>query len=110
MKKLDPKKRLLINMKMVRDKKLAKYDLAMNAWAKGDPLVDEVVKKVMKMRLAFNRAIFAELGLDGDELEMRTRLFVCYHSWEEIMFKDDNNDKSLRLQELRHKMFIKPNS
>jgi len=107
MKKLDAKRRLLINMKMVRDKKLAKYDLAMNAWAKVDPLVYEVVKKVIKMRLDFNREIFAELGFDGDELEMRTRLFVCYHSWEDIMFTDDTDNKNLRLQKLRHKMFIK---
>lgn len=107
MKKLDPERRLLINIKMVRDKKLAKYDLAMHAWAKIDPLAYEVVKKVIKMRLDFNRAIFAELGFDGDELEMRTRLFVCYHSWEVTMFIDDNDDKNLRLQQLRHKMFIK---
>ena len=106
-KKLDAERRLLINMKMVKDKKLAKYDLAMNAWAKVDPLVHEVVKKVIKMRLDFNRAIFAELGFDGDELEMRTRLFVCYHSWEEIMFTDDSDDKNLRLQKLRYEMFIK---
>ena len=106
-KKLDAERRLLINMNMVRDKKLAKYDLAMNAWAKVDPLVHEVVKKVIKMRLDFNRAIFAELGFDGDELEMRTRLFVCYHSWEEIMFTDDSDDKNLRPQKLRYKMFIK---
>ncbi len=86
---------------------VSKFDLAMNAWAKVDPLVHEVVKKVIKMRLDFNRSIFAELGFDGDELEMRTRLFVCYHSWEEIMFTDDNDDKNLRLQKLRYKMFIK---
>ncbi len=107
MKKLDAERRLLINMKMVRDKKLAKYDLAMNAWAKVDPLAHKVVKKVIKMRLDFNRAIFAELGFDGDELEMRTRLFVCYHSWEETMFTDEDDEKNSSLQKLRHKMFIK---
>ena len=106
MKKLDAERRLLINMKMVWDKKLAKYDLAMNAWAKIDPLAHEVVKKVVKMRLDYTREIFTELGFGGDELEMRTRLFVCYHFWEEIMFTDDNDDKNLRLLKLRHKIFI----
>ena len=67
-KKLDPKKRLLIVMEMIRDKKLTKYDLAINAWAKVDPLAHEVVKKVVNIRLDFLRSIFAELGFDGDYL------------------------------------------
>ena len=106
MKKLDADKRLLATMKMIRDQKLAKYDLAMNAWAKIDPIASKVVKKVIKMRLDYTRSIFKELGFKGDELEMRTRLFVCYHSWEQTMFPEDRDYENLRLQKLRHKMFI----
>lgn len=106
MKKLDADRRLLATMKMISDYKLAKYDLAMNAWAKIDPLAHEVVKKVVKMRLDYTREIFTELGFGGDELEMRTRLFVCYHSWEGTMFSDLSSQKQLQLQKLRYKILI----
>ena len=105
-KNLNAEKRLLATMKMVREKELAKFDLAMNAWAKLDPLVNSYVKKVVKMRLDFTRATFAELGFKGDELEMRTRLFVCYHSWEGTMFADLSNQNLLQLQKLRYKFLI----
>ena len=104
--KLDPKKRLLTTMEMIRDKQLTKYDLAMTSWAKLDSHVHKVVKKVVKMRLDYLRVIFAELGFEGDELEMRTRLFVCYHSWEDTMFPDLSDQKHSKLLKLRHKYLI----
>ncbi len=105
-KKLDADKRLLAAMTTIKNEKLTKYDLAMNAWAKADPRVHEAVKKVIRMRLDFSREIFVDLGFDGDELEMRTRLFTCYHCWEDVTFPDDNGEENLRLQKLRHEMFV----
>ena len=104
--KLDPKKRLLTTMEMIRDKHLTKYDLAMTSWAKLDSHVHKVVKKVVKMRLDYLRVIFAELGFEGDELEMRVRLFLCYHAWEDIMFPDLSVRKHSKLLKLRHKYLI----
>ena len=105
--KLDPKKRLLATMEMIRDKQLAKYELAMASWARLDSYVHKVVKKVVKMRLDYLRGIFAELGFEGDELEMRTRLFVCYHAWEDTMFPDLSNQQHSNLLKLRYKYLIK---
>ena len=107
MKMLDAATRLLITMEMIKERKLPKYDLAMTAWARVDPIVDRVVKKVVQMRHDFTRTIFKELGFIGDELEMRTRLFHCYHAWEEVMFTDDNEGVNVRLQKLRYEMFLK---
>ena len=104
---LDAATRLLITMEMIKERKLPKYDLAMTAWARVDPIVDRVVKKVVQMRHDFTRTIFKELGFIGDELEMRTRLFHCYHAWEEVMFTDDNEGVNVRLQKLRYEMFLK---
>ena len=104
--KLDPEKRLLTTMEMIRDKHLTKYDLAMTSWAKLDSHVYKVVRKVVKMRLDYLRGIFAELGFEGDELKMRTRLFVCYHSWEDTMFPDLSNQKHSKLLKLRYKYLI----
>ena len=104
--KLDPKKRLYTTMEMIKDKHLAKYDLAMTAWAKLDSQAHRVLTKVVKMRLDYIRLIFADIGFEGDELEMRTRLFVCYHSWENTMFPDLSIQKHSKLQKLRYKLFI----
>lgn len=102
--KLDPQRRLKATMDIIRDKKLNKYDLAINAWAKIDPLARKALKKAMNIRLGFLRSIFAELGFEGDELEMRTRLFVCYHSWEAATFADAARQK--HLQKLLYELFI----
>jgi AcrR family transcriptional regulator len=104
--KLDPKKRLLTTMEMIRDKHLTKYDLAMVSWARLDSQVQRVVKTVVKMRLDYLRGIFAELGFEGEELEMRTRLFVCHHSWEDTMFPDLSKQKHSKLLKLRYKYLI----
>jgi AcrR family transcriptional regulator len=104
-KKLEPKKRLNTLMDMIRDKNLTKYDLAITAWAKTDPMARKVLKKALDIRLDYLHSIFAELGFDGDELEMRARLFVCYHAWEGTMFSDTSSQKNL--QKLRYKLFIK---
>ena len=104
-KKLNPKKRLSAVMDMIRDKNLTKYDLAITAWAKADPMARKVLKKALDIRVDYLRSIFAELGFDGDELEMRARLFVCYHAWEDTMFPDTSSQKNL--QKLRYNLFIK---
>jgi AcrR family transcriptional regulator len=104
-KKNDPKKRLQTVMEMIRYKNLSKYDLAIQAWAKIDPVANRVLQKVVKVRLDFLRSIFAELGFDGDELEMRARLFVCYHSWEDTMFPDLSDKKHSKLKNLRLELF-----
>ena len=105
-KKLDPEKRLLTLMDIIRDKSLAKYELAINAWAKIDPQARTALKKAVTNRLDFLRSTFAELGFSGDELEMRTRLFVCYHSWEDTMFSDLSSQKNIKLLKLRYEFFI----
>jgi len=105
--KFDPKLRLLTTMETIRDKNLTKYDLSMTSWAKLDSKVHKVVTQVVKMRLDYLREIFAELGFEGDELEMRTRLFVCYHSWEDTMFPDLSDEEHSKLLKLRHQYFIK---
>ena len=105
--KLEPEKRLLITMETIREKHLTRYDLAVTSWARLDSKVKMVLKKVVNMRLDYLRAIFAELGFKGDELEMRTLLFVCYHSWEATMFPNLSDHKHTKLQKLRYEYFIK---
>jgi hypothetical protein len=44
------------------------------------------VKETNNLRMDFIRKAFSELGFTDDDLEMRTMLFACYHTWEASMF------------------------
>ena len=102
----DPIKRLDQSMKMIRAHELAKYDLAVRAWAMSDPLAAEAVKNVTNSRLEFIRAAFSDLGFKGDQLEMRSMLFVCYHTWESSVFEGISERKLAKLQKLRLELLV----
>lgn len=93
--KLGPRQRLQTTMEMILDLDLTEYDLSMRAWAARDPVVARRVGRVNRKRLEFIRQAFAELGFEGEALEMRTRLFFCYHSWERTTFSRESK-KALR--------------
>lgn len=102
-----PESRLYQIASTIRVHKLAKYDLSIRAWAENDATAAEAVAQVYQTRLDFIREAFRELGFRGDELEMRTRLYVCYHSWEVAMFGDDSERNLSRQQKLRLKMLTR---
>ena len=64
------------------------------SWAKKDQRVGRVLKRVFALRLDFVGRIFEELGFTGAELEIRTRLFVAYHSNASDIFDDYYSAKS----------------
>ncbi len=102
----DPEDRLKRAMIMIQEHDLAEFDLAIQAWAKHDELAREVVQTVTSARLDFIGQIFSELGFEGEEREMRTRLFVCYHTWESTMFGDMSPRKRTRLRKRRLDLLI----
>ena len=104
---VDPESRLNQISSMIRKHNLAKYDLAIRAWAEHDEMAAKAVAQVYQNRLGYLRETFRELGFKGDELEMRTHLFVCYHSWEMSMFGGQSERKLARLQKLRIKLLAK---
>jgi AcrR family transcriptional regulator len=92
---LSPKGCLEEMMQVILEKDLGRYDSAMIHWAKVDAKIATRVAKVYKLRLKFIEEMFSQLGFEGVDLEMRTRLFVCYHSSERSMFWKESK-KSLR--------------
>ncbi len=72
---------------MVIDYELARYEIPIRQWALRDAKAARAVKKVDRIRLDFVGDAFRALGFKGDDLEMRTMLFVCYHTWESSMFQ-----------------------
>jgi len=90
-----PRKRLERAMEMLLDYDLTLFEGPIRTWAKTDPAIARRLQQVYRQRMEFLTEIFSDLGFDGDDLEMRTRLFFCYHTWERTMFPK-NSKKSLR--------------
>lgn len=94
----EPASALLGAMRLVRAEGLDRYELAIRAWAARDAAVDRVVKKVYARRKQFIRGCFERAGFDSDEAEIRSRLVLCYLSWEPNMYAGES--KRRRLQHL----------
>ena len=73
---------------MILEYDLARYDIAFRQWASQDQSALRAVKKVNRIRLDFVRKALSELGFSGSEQEIRAMLFVCYHTWETLMFPE----------------------
>jgi len=73
---------------MILDYELTRYEIAIRQWAVQDTEAARAVRKVNRIRLDLVRKALSELGFTGDDLEMRTMLFVCYQSWESPMFRE----------------------
>lgn len=93
-----PRERLLMISILVFEQNLTEYDFAMQVWANKDPTVAKTVRKVTKARLNFSRSAFAELGYEGDDLEMRARLFLGHMTSERQIFGANKKAASLYRQ------------
>jgi AcrR family transcriptional regulator len=100
----DPAVGLLAAMAKVRHEGLDQYELAMRAWADHDSQAHEAVQNVYQHRMKFIRGFFTRIGFRGLDAEIRTRLTLCYLSWEPNMYGDESESRRLsllkRLQEL----------
>jgi len=105
---LPPADRLLQAMRIVWEHDLGRFDLPFRAWAQGEPEILARVNQVYDQRLSFARKIFRELGFTGAELEMRTYLWVGYHSWERTTFPQMSTSQAKRLIKRRAAFFIRP--
>jgi len=77
---LPARERLMEAMQMVESHKLGKFDLSIRSWAIHDPKVMKIVKRVDRKRLEFIKALLAESGLRGEDLEARARLMMVFNS------------------------------
>jgi AcrR family transcriptional regulator len=97
----DAQERLLKLMEVIFTQGLDKYELPMRAWAAEEPYVGVVVQEMEARRLAFIKALFAGLGFQGQDLEMRTRLFVCYACGEHVFFtRESLEDQQKTIKEV----------
>ena len=93
---------------MILEKDLGRYDAAMIHWAKVDARIATRVTKVYRLRMKFIGEMFSNLGFEGVDLEMRTRLFVCYHSSERTMFWKESKKSLKALIQKRVELLTRP--
>jgi AcrR family transcriptional regulator len=97
----DARKRLWSVMQIIFTEGLDKYELPMRAWAAEEPQVVPILREVEARRVAYARALFAEMGFQGQDLEMRTRLFVCYACGEHVFFtRESLEDQQKTIKEV----------
>ena len=94
---LEPRARLIHLAEMIVKYDFSNYDMPIRQWALQDAVAARVVRKVDKIRLDFVRSAFSELGFTGDDLEMRTMLYVCYQSTESSVFREISRKQRLKL-------------
>jgi AcrR family transcriptional regulator len=94
--------KLMALMDNIERNRLTRFDIAIRAWASREPEAVRIVKEVDKFRLNFVASLFKEIGFSGEELEMRTRLFVVYESLEIGLFSRITSKQKQRQLKLRH--------
>ena len=65
--------------------KVARYDLAVRAWARHEPSIRPVIRKVDEIRMKILKQLFVEMGFDKEEAMTRARVFVVCHSFEDAL-------------------------
>ncbi|MEP5088551.1 MAG: helix-turn-helix domain-containing protein, partial [Paracoccaceae bacterium] len=103
-----PEERLRIVSEIVDKAGLSRYDTAIRQWSRQDPKVRCVWRKEMRKRLDHTRDLFAALGFEGDDLEMRTRTYVAYQVSDREIFGDLSAKERKRLRELRIALLTQP--
>ena len=92
-------------MTYVFEQNLTEFDAAIRVWSNKDPVVAKQHRKTINMRLTFARKAFAELGFEGDDLEMRARTFLGFLISERQAF-GPSTKTSHRYRERRLKMLL----
>jgi AcrR family transcriptional regulator len=98
---LDPVNRLCRIAEIILDYDLVRYEIGIRQWALSNEKVAAAVASANQTRLDFVGKALQELGFSGEDLEMRTLLFTCYHASESLMFREIPSERRRRLIEKR---------
>ena len=85
-----------------------RYELLIRSLTLEFPDLQQKVAAVDQKRSDTVRQLFAEMGFDGDELDMRTRTFVTTTSMERLLLLEFSPEAYERQLKLRHEFFVRP--
>ncbi len=94
-------------MCIVYEMSYARYDLLIRSLTLEFPDLHKTVAKVDQKRYDTVRQLFAEMGLEGDALDMRTLMFVATASMDQLLFLDLPVEAYERQLKLRHEFFVR---
>ena len=76
----------------------------MRAWADHDTNAARTVQRIYSDRTQFVSKLFQQLGFNGAALTARTRLLLCYLSWEPNMMTDEDDSSRELIPDEIHRL------
>jgi AcrR family transcriptional regulator len=104
----DARQRLVALTDLVMREDYAQFDVSVRAWAAQEPMIQPLVIEVDRRRLAFVRSLFAELGFEGSELEMRTRACIGYISLDPAIRDASDDGRRFEMLERFQALITRP--
>jgi AcrR family transcriptional regulator len=101
---MEPRDRLQKTAEMLHDYRLTRYEMAVRQWALVDREAARVVRKANRLRMEYLLLAFSQLGIEGDEAQMRAMTFLCYMTWEPHTFAEVSLKKRRAMIKDRVKM------
>ena len=95
-------------MCIVYEMRFARYDLLIRSLALEFPALQQAVTSVDQKRYDTVRQLFAEMGFEGDALDMRTLTFVAATSVDRLLVPGIPTEAYERQLKLRHEFFVSP--
>ena len=95
-------------MGIVYEMNYARYDLLIRSLTLEFPELQKDVASVDQNRYDIVRQLFADMGFEGDALDMRTLMFVTTISMDKLLMLDLPVDAYERQLKLRHEFFVRP--
>ena len=101
-------RRLWELMCVVYEFKNTRYDLLIRSLSLEFPELKQAVEKADMNRFETVRQLLGDMGFVGDELEMRTHVFVTTTSLDQFIYPEPDQEAYRRQLKLRHEFFIRP--
>ena len=101
---MEPRTRLQKTAEMLHDYRLTRYEMAVRQWALEDKEAARVVRKANRMRMDYLLLAFSQLGIEGEDAEMRAMTLLCYMTWEPHTFHEITRKKRRALIKSRVRM------
>ena len=94
-------------MCVIYEFKSTRHELLVRSLALEFPKLSQVIESVDRKRYETVYEVFAEMGFKGDELEMRTDVFVTVMSMDQISTHLHHDEAYRRLLKTRHEFLIR---
>lgn len=103
----DPKSRLEALMAFIHSKD-SRHDIGIRAWARTNPHAATAIRDVDRKRMAFVERVFAGLGFDTFESQLRARMLYFYQVGEHTSTIHDSAKLREKLTRNRFDWLVKP--